>query len=111
MKKWTIWGIIFYIHSVILLYLGFDRLGGYRMSDEFSDLNKYVYVGGDAYNYIINSNVLTGYFVLSGSFFVAGTMLIATGSILRAIKGGQEVKTEQSKQIVKQDNTLSVEKQ
>lgn len=38
-------------------------------------------------------------------------MLIATGSILRAITVGQEVKTDQPKQIVKQDNTLSVEKQ
>ncbi|PDZ52570.1 hypothetical protein CON07_04925 [Bacillus sp. AFS094611] len=75
------WGIIFYIHSAVLLFLGFDRLGGYQNSKKSNtDSNKYAYVGGDAYNYIININVL------SVSFFVAGTMLIATGSILRAIK-------------------------
>ncbi|PHA58711.1 hypothetical protein COF07_10215 [Bacillus wiedmannii] len=86
-KEWRIWGIIFYIHSAVLLFLGFDRLGGYQNSKKSNtDLNKYAYVGGDAYNYIINTNVLTGFFVLSASFFVAGTMLIATGSILRAIK-------------------------
>ncbi|PFM68546.1 hypothetical protein COJ66_20870 [Bacillus cereus] len=85
-KKWTIWEIIFYIHSAVLLFLGFDRLGGYQNSETYTDSNKYAYVGGDAYNYIINTNVLTGFFVLSASFFVAGTMLIATGSILKAIK-------------------------
>ncbi|MDA1528622.1 hypothetical protein [Bacillus cereus group sp. TH260-2LC] len=86
MKKWTIWGIIFYIHSAVLLYLGIDRVEGYYNNEYSSELSKHVYVGGDAYNYIINSNILTGFFVLSASFFIAGTMLIVTGSILRAIK-------------------------
>ncbi|EPC8411108.1 hypothetical protein ACR3AM_005516 [Bacillus thuringiensis] len=103
MKKWTIWGIIFYIHSAVLLFLGFDRLGGYQNSETYTDTNKYAYVGGDAYNYIINTNVLTGYLVLSASFFVAGTMLIATGSILKAIKGNQE----NVKQV---SSTVSIEK-
>ncbi|MDA1806974.1 hypothetical protein [Bacillus cereus group sp. BY32LC] len=86
MKRWTIWGIIFYIHSAVLLYLGIDRVEGYYNNEYSSELSKHVYVGGDAYNYIINSNILTGFFVLSASFFIAGTMLIVTGSILRAIK-------------------------
>ncbi|WP_255293871.1 hypothetical protein [Bacillus toyonensis] len=74
------------LHSFVLLYLGIDRIEGYYYSEYSSELSKHAYVGGDAYNYIINSNILTGYFTLSVSFFVAGTMLIATGSILRAIK-------------------------
>lgn len=100
-KKWTIWGIIFYVHSVFLLALGIDRVNGYNSGEYSSDLSKHVYVGGDAYNYIINSNMLTAFFVLSASFFVAGTMLIVTGSIIKAIKTNQAQTPVQ--QVVKQE--------
>lgn len=73
-----------------MLYKGIDRVESYYQSDVDSDLNKYVYVGGDAYNYIINSNMLTAHFVLSGASFVCGTLLIATGAIIRAIKKNKE---------------------
>ncbi|MED4682489.1 hypothetical protein BGP34_15035 [Bacillus mycoides] len=86
MKKWIIWAVIFYIHSAVLLYKGIDKIEGYYMASEYSELNKHVYVGGDAYNYIINSNLLTVFFVLSAEFFIAGTLLIATGSIIKALK-------------------------
>ncbi|MGG0188253.1 hypothetical protein [Bacillus rhizoplanae] len=85
-KKWGIWATIFYIHSFVLLYLGIDRIEGYYYSEYSSELSKHAYVGGDAYNYIINSNILTAYFVLSASFFIAGTVLIATGAIIKALK-------------------------
>lgn len=89
MKKWIFWAVIFYVHSAVLLYKGIDKIEGYYMASEYSELNKYVYVGGDAYNYIINSNLLTAFFVLSAAFFIAGTLLIATGSIIKAIKEKQ----------------------
>ncbi|MGI2750929.1 hypothetical protein ACRS52_20260 [Bacillus cytotoxicus] len=89
MKKWIIWAVIFYIHSAVLLYMGIDRIEGYYMASEYSELNKHAYVGGDAYNYIINSNLLTAYFVLSAAFFIAGTLFIATGAIIKALKEKQ----------------------
>lgn len=45
MKKWIIWAVIFYIHSAVLLYKGIDKIEGYYMASEYSELNKHVYVG------------------------------------------------------------------
>lgn len=67
MKKWIIWAVIFYIHSAVLLYKRIEKIEGYYIASEYSELNKHVYEGGDAYNYIINSNLLT-------AFFIAGTL-------------------------------------
>ncbi|YAR63965.1 hypothetical protein ACUIAK_18685 [Bacillus cytotoxicus] len=89
MKKWIIWAVIFYILSAVLLNMGIDRIEGYYMASEYSDLNKHAYVGGDAYNYIINSNLLTAYFVLSATFFIGGTLFIVTGAIIKALKEKQ----------------------
>jgi hypothetical protein len=86
MRKWTTAALLFYINFAIMLYLGIDRLIHYYHSDNFSDLDKYAYVGGDAYNYIINSNVLIGYFVLATASLIVGTLFIATGAIIKAIE-------------------------
>jgi len=67
---------IFIIVSAIFLILGFHKMfayDGYRTN---------AYVGGDAYNYIINSNYATGYFVLSMFF---GMVSIGLG-IINTIK-------------------------
>jgi len=73
---WMVLGIIAYIISGVLINRGWDRLSNYYQSETTSSMNNYVYVGGDAYNYIINSNVLTGYFTLSGALMIVGTLFI-----------------------------------
>jgi DMSO reductase anchor subunit len=86
MKKWIIWAVIFFIHSVFQLYRGIDRIESYYMSETSSSLDKYAFVGGDAYNYIINANIQTGHFILSASSFIAGIILLSTGAIIKTLK-------------------------
>ncbi|WP_368503166.1 hypothetical protein AB3N04_12970 [Alkalihalophilus sp. As8PL] len=97
MKKWLIWAIIFYVHALFFLYKGIDRVEGYNMNEYASSLNQHVFVGGDAYNYIINANIQTAFFVMAGAFFIAGTMMIIGGSIIKTIK---EVKEESTVKVV-----------
>ena len=66
----TLATIIFLVVAIINYVNGFDKMNNYRNST-FSSIN--AYVGGDAYNYIINSNYFTGYIV------------IATGSLICAV--------------------------
>lgn len=49
--------------------LGFYKMFIYENSD-YDCIN--AYVGGDAYNYIINSNYATAYFVLATLFMILG---------------------------------------
>ena len=74
--------------SIVLIIIGFVcwshgmDLKNTRMS-EYSRKN--VYVGGDAYNYIINGTYFTGYMVLSvgmwtiASILTCGTLLLGKG--------------------------------
>ena len=66
-----------------LIYQGFDKKLNYYNSDVAPSLHKNVYVGGDAYNYIINSNYFTGYGVMGCAAFICATMLFCTGLYLR----------------------------
>lgn len=62
-------------------------MGLYKMfiygNDEQSKSYVNVYVGGDAYNYIINSNLATAYFVLFGAFFIGGVILAVADALLK----------------------------
>lgn len=63
---------------VLALYfgnLGFEKKDAYYNSD-VTNIN--AYVGGDAYNYIINGTYFTGYLVLSGSLLICSTMLFVS---------------------------------
>ncbi|GGD22490.1 hypothetical protein [Pontibacillus salipaludis] len=66
---------------VIFLVLGFDKLTQYNNpnSDELFSVDGEAvnaYVGGDAYNYIINGTRATAYFVVSGSALIAMVLLL-----------------------------------
>ena len=61
--------------SVITLGVGLSKMFLYKNGDYGDYLN--AYVGGDAYNYIINANYATGFFVLAGVFALMGIGLIA----------------------------------
>ena len=54
-----------------------DVKDNYRNSD-YSSTSHNAYVGGDAYNYIINSNYFTGYTVASVGLFVCGALSLAS---------------------------------
>lgn len=57
------------------LYKGIDKMTNYH-SDEIIALNQNAYVGGDAYNYIINGNYATAFFVLTTMFVLAAIGLM-----------------------------------
>lgn len=69
---WNVFSIISFIVSGIMIYLGYDKKTNYFSSTISSSLTKNAYVGGDAYNYIINSSYSTGYYVLALLFVVIG---------------------------------------
>lgn len=76
---------VFYLISGIMLYKGYDKMTNYYYSEYTTSNNVNAYVGGDAYNYIINGNYATGFFVLSMGFMVAGTICLSSGLIVGAI--------------------------
>lgn len=59
--------------SFYTLYKGVDKMTNYYNSD-YKQIN--AYVGGDAYNYIINSNYATAFFVLTAMFVLAAIGLM-----------------------------------
>lgn len=74
-KMWDSKVVTSFIVAFIFVCIGFYKLFVYKNSDLGEKTN--AYVGGDAYNYIINSTMGTAYFVLSLIFVVLGcTFLI-----------------------------------
>lgn len=74
-------GILFMLSSAIPFYLGFDKILNYENSEYFSILSKNAYVGGDAYNYIINANYFTGYMVLGLALILIGGVILICNEI------------------------------
>lgn len=75
----NLFAFISFVISAIMIYLGYDKVANYYSTEYSPSLNKNAYVGGDAYNYIINSNYATGYYVLALMFVVLGIGLIIIG--------------------------------
>ena len=75
MKKSNVWkvlsGISFFV-SLIFLYMGFDKIYSYDNGELYPYTYHNAYVGGDAYNYIINGNYATAFFVLTLTFAILG---------------------------------------
>lgn len=69
---WIITSIISFIMSGFMIYKGYDKFAHYYASETTTSLNVNAYVGGDAYNYIINSNYATGFYVLATLFAILG---------------------------------------
>lgn len=67
--------VLFWVASVASLSMGFYKMFVYENFESSLLDSTNVYVGGDAYNYIINGNYATGYFVLFGALLIAGFMV------------------------------------
>jgi len=73
MRKLLIFiGIISLLSSSFFFYESYDKYNNYMNSENYSMINENVYVGGDAYNYIINSNYFSGFNILG-----IGTVLLS----------------------------------
>jgi len=73
--------VISFIVSAILMGIGFYKMFAYSNPESSFGTSQNVYVGGDAYNYIINSNYATAYFVLAGVFVLLGGIFIIKNEI------------------------------
>lgn len=85
MKKKTA-SILIIVASVLLLCSFIAFGSGFDKKDNYDGYGKNSYVGGDAYNMIINSNYFTGFIVLGSSFFISAAGLFCTAFILKNSK-------------------------
>lgn len=78
-KVCIIVSIVLLILSIICIFIGFDKMFNYHNSETYTSKNRNAYVGGDAYNYIINANYFSGYTSLGGCLLVTSTILAKEG--------------------------------
>lgn len=90
-KIYLIIAIILLILSLICVGEGFNKMMNYKNSDKYSEKSINAYVGGDAYNYIINACYFAGYVSLGGCLFVSSTIFA-----ISSIKDEEENKKRRS---------------
>lgn len=73
---WRILSACSLVCSFFTLYQGIDKMTNYYSSDNYPSLNVNAYVGGDAYNYIINGTYATAFFVLTAMFLLSSIGLM-----------------------------------
>lgn len=87
MKNWRMIcigvAVIFCILSCICLWKGFDKILNYRNSDTYTYNNVNAYVGGDAYNYIINAGYFAGFVSLGGCLLIISAIFMTTAIKLK----------------------------
>lgn len=110
MKKSNTWGIlgfVFFIASGWFGYCAYDKMFNYYNPEYATHLAKNVYVGGDAYNYIINSNYTTAMSVLCIGCIIIGVMCMAVQQFrdiyLESIKPVKPIKVTQEVVEVKEE--------
>ena len=78
-KKISVWSIMSgcsLVCGFYTLYQGIDKMTNYYNNENYPSLNVNAYVGGDAYNYIINGTYATAFFVLTAMFVIAAIGLM-----------------------------------
>lgn len=70
------------ILGIVFCIIGFDKKNNYYNSENYYKLNVNSYVGGDAYNYIINGTYFAGFLALGGAMFICGCICGVGGFIL-----------------------------
>ena len=94
--------LIFLIIGIIMLVLGFGKKNNYNNPDnEYTFNDDYInsYVGGDAYNYIINGTYFTGYVVIGTGFLIMATIVGCMGLYLSIDSNKQEQKEKRLEDI------------
>lgn len=68
--------ILCLIIGIIFIGVAFEKKINYSNGESYPYETANAYVGGDAYNYIINANYFTGYMVLGCTLEIIATMLM-----------------------------------
>lgn len=74
--------LVFIALAIYFISSGFDKINNYYNSEDYPSLNINAYVGGDAYNFIINGTYFAGYMALGGSLLVCAAICAVTGLLL-----------------------------
>ena len=90
-KALRVFSIIMFCVGFIFMILAFYKKDVYEYSEYSFVKDKNAYVGGDAYNFIINGTYFTGYMVLAGSLYIMGTIFLVGSSIIGAIEKERQV--------------------
>ena len=92
MKKYfKIVGVIFIIVAFIFIFIGFDKMNNYYNNEDYPRRNKNAYVGGDAYNYIINGTYATAYFTLASGCMISGVICFIGSGLTKEEKREEAV--------------------
>ena len=83
---WCWCAIASFLCGCFTFYKGIDRLVNYDSGEHYPYETVNAYVGGDAYNYIINGTHATAFFVLTTMFVLAGIGLIIIHYVSRRRK-------------------------
>ena len=75
--------VICFIASGVFFGKGYSVKNEYYDSEDYYSLNKNAYVGGDAYNYIINGTYFTGYSVIASALLLSGIILISNSITIK----------------------------
>ncbi len=76
MKKWRVLSWVSLSCGCFTFYKGLDKMLRYDAGDSYPYRSVNAYVGGDAYNYIINGTHATAFFVLTAMFVLAAIGLL-----------------------------------
>lgn len=83
LSPWLWIAIISFLCACFTFFKGIDKMVNYKTGDYYPYEPINAYVGGDAYNYIINANYATAFFVLTAMFFLAALLLVIVHYISR----------------------------
>jgi len=75
-NTYKIMSTISFIIAAIFFWIGFDKMYNYSNPDSAFLARRNAYVGGDAYNYIINGTYATAFFVLGIGLMLMGCLCI-----------------------------------
>lgn len=68
--------VVLIVIGISFITVGFDKMTNYENSEYSWGKHVNAYVGGDAYNYIINGTYFTGYSVLGGFMMLMGVVIL-----------------------------------
>lgn len=85
-RNMKLFALIIALIATGLLCRGLYFKNVYKNSDSTYIENENAYVGGDAYNYIINGTYFSGFMALSGAMYICATGLFCTALILESNK-------------------------
>ena len=94
---------IFFIVGICCVSQGFDKKDNYYNSEYSISKNVNAYVGGDAYNYIINGTYFSGYFSLGGAMFICATNAGIAGILCRIEKEENPAEVADTEMLIKEN--------